>query len=45
MIKEHVKKKINYYKKIFFNFLLIKPTVGIDFISKTLYYEDRTIRL
>lgn len=22
-----------------------KPTVGIDFISKTLYYEDRTIRL
>ncbi|CAD8083110.1 unnamed protein product [Paramecium sonneborni] len=23
----------------------IKPTVGIDFISKTLYYKDRTIRL
>ena len=21
------------------------PTVGIDFISKTLYFEDRTIRL
>lgn len=22
-----------------------KPTIGIDFISKTLYYDDRTIRL
>lgn len=26
-----------------FNFS--KPTIGIDFISKTLYYDDRTIRL
>lgn len=32
--KDHVSFEFNY-----------KPTVGIDFISKTLYYEDRTIRL
>ena len=26
-------------------FFLIQPTIGIDFISKTLHLEDRSVRL
>ena len=28
-----------------FEFFLFKATIGIDFLSKTIYMEDKTIRL
>lgn len=35
----------SYFKLIVSAYFLIKPTIGIDFISKTLYHEDKTFRL
>ena len=34
-------KELNSFLKIY----KIKATIGIDFLSKTMYLEDRTIRL
>lgn len=30
---------------VFFFFILFQATIGIDFLSKTMYLEDRTVRL
>lgn len=33
------------FRFIFFFFILFQATIGIDFLSKTMYLEDRTVRL